>query len=235
MSSRVSCAFLLAALGFLAACQNATEPAARGEAYFNSYGCAKCHAIGQTGGDWGPKLTFIGFRKSEKWLDMWLKNPHAWRPQTVMPNFDLTDDARTSLVAYLSLQKGQAWEKTGRPWDQGDVKDDSIKRGEVLFNKAGCVACHSQNGRGGYPNNNVAGNQIPSLAKVFETYTKAELVNKIRGGVIPQPADPSKEAPMIFMPKWGDVLKDDEIGAVADFLMSLKPKGAGGKPAKDDF
>ena len=237
MRTKVPGALLLAALGLLAACgQNATEPAARGEAYFSAYGCVKCHAMGDNGGTYGPNLSFIGFRKSSQWLDMWLKNPHAWRPQTVMPNFHLNDETRGALVAYLSAQQGQAWDKTGRPWNQPEVMGDSAKRGEILFNKAGCVACHSQNGRGGYPNNNVAGNQIPSLSKVYETYTKTELVAKIRAGVTPTPADPNAPAPMLYMPKWGDRLKDEEISAVADFLISLKPTGSAAKAAaKDDF
>jgi mono/diheme cytochrome c family protein len=227
---------LICALAGLSACQNSTEPVARGEAYFNGYGCIKCHAIGDKGGNWGPNLTFIGFRKSSAWLDMWLKNPHSWRPQTVMPNFNLNEEQRSSLVAFLSTQKGQAWDQTGRPWNRPEAGEESAKRGEVLFNKAGCVACHSQNGRGGYPNNNVVGNQIPSLSKVYETYTKPELVAKIRGGVTPTPADPSAPAPMLSMPKWGDVLKDEEISAVADFLISLKPTGAAAAAVKkDDF
>jgi len=239
MTRKILNLILLAALGFLAACQQTTtDPVARGEKYFNSYGCVKCHSMGNGGGTWGPNMAFIGFRKSSAWLDMWLKDPHHWRPQTVMPNFHLPDDIRNDLVAYLSAQKGQAWEATGgRPWNTPDaLAGSSAKRGEILFNNAGCVACHSQNGRGGYPNNNVAGNQIPSLSKVYETYTKPELMTKIRGGVTPTPADPSAPAPMIFMPKWGDQLKDEEISAVADFLISFKPSGAAAKAAaKDDF
>ncbi len=220
---------LISSFSTLAACRGEQDPAVKGAAYFNSYGCVKCHAIGETGGSYGPNLTLIGFRKTPQWLDLWLKNPHAWRSQTVMPNFHLSDEMRGDLVAYLSQQKGQAWETTGRPWNDPALAADPVKRGEVLFNKAGCVACHSQNGRGGYSNNNVVGNQIPALTKVYETYTKAELINKIRGGVAPTPADPSRPAPMIQMPKWGEFLKDDEISAVADFLISFKPTGSAAK------
>ena len=234
MKSFLPRAVVLAALTGLAGCQNiSTDPVERGQAYFDSYGCVKCHAVGDEGGAYGPNLSFIGFRKSKDWLDMWLRNPHSWRPQTVMPNFHLNDETRTALVAYLSAQKGQAWDRSGRPWNHPEVAGDPAKRGEVLFNKAGCVACHSQNGRGGYPNNNVAGGQIPTLSKVYETYTKPELMTKIRGGVTPTPADPGAPPPMITMPKWGQVLKDEEISAVADFLISLKPKG--GPAKKDDW
>jgi mono/diheme cytochrome c family protein len=226
---------ILALVG-LAACQNAKDPVARGEAYFNGLGCIKCHAIGDKGVNWGPNLTLIGFRKSPQWLDMWLKNPHAWRKETVMPAFNLKDDVRSDLVAYLSAQKGQAWgDKDQRPWNTAEAKAlPGAQRGELLFSKAGCVACHAQGGRGGYPNNNVVGGQIPSLLKVSEGYTKDELIAKIRGGVIPSPADPSQPAPMVYMPKWGDQLSDEEIGAVADYLISLG-KGPGAAPKKDEW
>ena len=238
MTVKVSRWLLILSIAGLAACQPAKDPVARGENYFNGLGCVKCHMIGNKGVNWGPNLTLIGFRKSPAWLDQWLKDPHAWRKETVMPNFNLKDDVRADLVAFLSAQKGQAWEKDGRPWNTAEAKAlDGIHRGEIVFNKAGCVACHAQNGRGGYPNNNVVGGQIPSLTKVSDGYTKDELKTKIRNGVIPSPADPSKPAPMVFMPKWGDTLQDDEIDAVSDFLISLgKAPGAPGQaPKKDEW
>ena len=150
-----------------------------------------------------------------------------------MPSFNLTDAARTDIVAFLSEQRGQAWQAAGRPWNHPEVKDAGLKRGELLFSKAGCVACHAQEGRGGYPNNNVVGGQIPSLAKVFEGYTKDELKAKIRGGVTPDAADPSQPAPMINMPKWGEVLSDDEIDSVAEYLISLGKKAASSGKGSD--
>lgn len=213
---------ILVAAAALSACQKAGDPVSRGQAYFDAIGCAQCHQVGSRGRAWGPDLTAVGFRKSAAWLDVWLQSPHRWRQQTVMPDFNLKPEVRSDLVAYLSALKGQDWGDK-RPWNFPEVKDDNLKRGATVFAKAGCVACHGQNGRGGYPNNNVVGGQIPSLSKVSETYTKEELMTKIRGGVISAPADPSQPKPLIFMPKWGDFLAEDEIGAVADYLISLGP------------
>lgn len=225
---------LILAAAALSACgqPDQKDTVAKGKAYFNALGCAQCHAVGDTGNkDWGPDLTMIGHRKSAEWLNVWLKDPHAWRKETVMPNFHLSDETREAIVSYLITLKGQDWESTGRPWNAEGLA--GAKRGEILFNKAGCVACHSQGGRGGFPNNNVVGGQIPSLTKVVEGYTKEELVAKIRAGVVSDAADPSQPAPMIRMPKWGEVLKDDEIGSVADYLMSLGKKAAARAPASD--
>ena len=226
---------LILALG--AACSVQTEltdPVARGERDFNGLGCVKCHTIGEKGNEWGPNLTMLGFRKSSVWIDGWLKNPHAWNPKTVMPNFNLNEATRADLVAYLSAQKGQAWAE--KPWLTGEAKAlPAAERGKIIFNSVGCVSCHAKDGYGGYPNNNVAGGLVNSLTKVTEGYSKAELHEKIKGGAVPIPKDSSKPAPMLQMPKWGQQLNEKEIDAVVEYLFTLNPKKAGGKPAADDF
>lgn len=228
---------LLAALA-LTACsrqETLTDPVARGERDFNGLGCAKCHMVGDKGNEWGPNLTLIGFRKSPEWLDRWLKNPHDWNAKSVMPNFNLKDETRADLVAYLAAQKGQAWKEY--PWRSVDARALPVaERGKLIFNKAGCVACHGQFGGGGYPNNNVAGGLIPTLTLVSDGYSKKELHDKIHNGAVPLPNDPSQPRALIQMPKWGEQLKEDEIDALVEYLYSLKPKAAAGSPAaKDDF
>jgi mono/diheme cytochrome c family protein len=211
------------------------DPVVRGERDFEGLGCAKCHMIGDKGNDWGPNLTLVGFRKTPEWLDQWLKNPHGWNPKTVMPNFNLNDETRANLVAYLAAQKGQAW--STYPWRTQSAKALSpVERGQLIFNQAGCVACHGQFGSGGYPNNNVAGGLIPSLTLVAEGYSKAELHAKIQNGQISLPDNPSAPKPLIYMPKWSEQLTPSEIDALVDYLFTLKPKPAPGSPAaKDDF
>ena len=222
----------------LSACSRqpeSTDPVVRGERDFRGLGCAKCHMIGDTGNEWGPNLTLIGFRKSPDWLDTWLKNPHSWNMKTVMPNFNLSDETRADLVAYLGAQKGQAW--AVYPWRAPEAASlTTVDRGALIFNKAGCVACHGQNGGGGYPNNNVAGGLIPSLTKVSEGYSKAELHSKIQLGAFSLLNDPKGEKPKIFMPKWGDQLKPAEIDDLVEYLFTLMPHAAAGAPkSKDDF
>jgi|GEM_PF-1062422 len=241
MNRRLSL-FLLAAVA-LSACSRQeplTDPVARGARDFAGLGCAKCHMIGDQGHEWGPNLTLIGFRKSPEWLDQWLKNPHGWNIKTLMPNFNLQgtpakEETRADLVAFLSAQKGQAW--AVYPWRTDEAKAlSAAERGRLIFNKAGCVACHGQFGGGGYPNNNVAGHLIPSLTLVSDGYSKAELRVKIHNGSTPLPDDPSKPRALIQMPKWGDQLASDEIDALVEYLYSLKPKPIAGSPAaKDDF
>ena len=211
---------LLAAL--LAACslKPATGPIA-GKAYFTQVGCSSCHRVGGAGSAVGPDLTTVGFRHSPEWIELFLKDPQAWKPGTLMPNKQLSPAARAAIVSYLAELKGQDWPKGGRPWD------GSEDRGRLIYLRAGCVACHGQGGAGGYPNNNVAGGKIPALNNVHETYTKIELIAKIKRGVpSPVKADPKGADPLVFMPPWGQVLDDSQIDAVATYLLTLKPANA---------
>ncbi len=217
---------LLAALAAaLSACsmQPPTGPVA-GKAYFTQVGCVACHRVGGAGSAVGPDLTMVGFRHSTQWLDQWLKDPQAWKPGTSMPNKQLSPAARSAIVSYMAELKGQEWPKGGRPWD-GET--DPAARGRLIYLRAGCVACHGQGGAGGYPNNNVAGGKIPALNNVSQTFTKAELIAKIKRGVpSPVKADAKGADPLVFMPSWGQVLDDDEIDAAASYLLTLKPSEA---------
>ncbi len=196
-----------------------------GRAAYQALNCRACHRIGDEGSPSAPDLTYVGFRKSPQWLNLWLKDPQAWKPDAMMPNLHLTAPTRHALVQYLTQQKGQAL-GDHKPWDAPALAKDPVERGHVIFGRAGCITCHGKGGIGGYPNNNVAGGKIPALTSVWETYTKEELIQKITRGSIPQKADPAGPDPMIDMPPWGQVLSKEDIQAVAAYVMSLKPADA---------
>lgn len=225
---------LAAAIGAWAG--HGSDAAKNGKEFFSGFGCQRCHTVAGKGGDYGPDLTYVGFRKSKEWLDLWLKNPHGWKSSTVMPDLHLSENVRHDLVAYLSSLKGDTY-RLSPPWNKESLKSEPAKRGEAVFNRVGCTGCHGRGGVGGNPNNNVAGGKIPALTLVADGFSKEELVTKIKVGVAkPAKEDPSGSEPMIHMPAWGEVLKEDEIAALADYLYSLKPKPAEGAAAsKDDW
>lgn len=198
----------------LAAGACAQDPAAAeaGRAFFNESGCKSCHAVGGSGGNAGPDLTLVGFRRSRAWLDLWLADPRAWKHDTLMPDFKLRPAERAALAEYLSALKAPAF---GRKPPAG---------GAEVFAKAGCVACHGAMGRGGHPNNNVRGAAIAALPALAATYTKDELVTLIKRGRIPEKADPNGPEPLVRMPAWEGTLSEEQISAVADFVLSLAPK-----------
>ncbi len=84
---------------------------AAGANTFLSAGCSGCHSItGISEGVVGPNLThfksravFAGgiFENTDNNLRVWLANPPAQKPGSVMPNLNLTADQINQLVAYL--------------------------------------------------------------------------------------------------------------------------------------
>lgn len=201
-----------------AACAPSTQdPVSKGKAYFQTSNCRTCHRVGPEGGTGGPDLTLVGFRQNKAWLDLWLKDPAAWRPQTTMANPHLSAPSRQAIVEYMATLQGQDWTK--KPWD---AAADPVARGRLIYQRAGCIACHGAGGAGGYPNNNVAGGKIPGLDTVSQTFTKEELGKKIRAGVRPQKADLAGPEPLVVMPAWSEKLGDRDLSDVVDYLFSLR-------------
>lgn len=219
---------LLLLFVLLAACnQPIPSGPAAGKAYFTQAGCASCHKVGDMGSAVGPDLTLIGYRQSAEWLDLFIKDPSAWKKDTLMPDKKLSPEARAAIVAYLTELKGQDWPKSARPWDAPSLIRDPVARGRVIYNRAGCVGCHGVDGNGGYPNNNVKGGLIPPLKKASESFYKAELISKISAGVPKSQKEyENGPSPMIRMPAWREKLDDAELDAVASYLLSLSTAGA---------
>ncbi|MBI3299752.1 MAG: c-type cytochrome [Elusimicrobia bacterium] len=205
--------------------QGPRTPEAAGKGVYAAYDCKRCHRIGAEGGDAGPDLTFAGFRKTPEFMAVWLKDPAAWQPNTLMPNFSLNDEARVQLAAYLGTLKGEAHRgPEGAPWDQPAFKADPLKRGAEIYARAGCVTCHGKGGKGGYTNLNAIGGKVPAVERAKEGFSRAELIKRIADGVRhPTKADPAGPEPMLWMPAWKEALKPDEIEAVADYVLSLAP------------
>jgi mono/diheme cytochrome c family protein len=69
--------------------------------YFERYGCQSCHQIAGKGGYVGPPLDKVGSRLKGGWIYHWLKNPQAYKPESIEPNNKLSDDEAEALTAYL--------------------------------------------------------------------------------------------------------------------------------------
>ena len=75
---------------------------AKGEIlYFEKYGCQACHQIRQKGGYVGPPLDNLGSRLKASWIFHWLKNPRAFKPESIEPDNHLSDEEAEALTAYL--------------------------------------------------------------------------------------------------------------------------------------
>jgi ubiquinol-cytochrome c reductase cytochrome b subunit len=81
------------------------EQIAEGRRLFANYQCLGCHALESDGNRIGPDLTHVGGRLRAEYLDVFLREPEAVIPGTSMKNFELWDDERAALVAFLRSQK----------------------------------------------------------------------------------------------------------------------------------
>lgn len=62
--------------------------------------CAACHTVGE-GVRVGPDLAGVGIRRTADDLNMWLKDPQAYKPGTIMPKVEMTDAQRAEMVKWL--------------------------------------------------------------------------------------------------------------------------------------
>ncbi len=122
------------------------------------YGCTGCHTIGGEGSfgpdltderQVGPNLAHVGEKVSKEWLVKWIKNPHAFRPDSRMPRFyGVTNNSKEKdwpknhaeihAIAHYLINK------TTKPASFSEVtaKGDPA-RGKELFLQKGCLACHA--------------------------------------------------------------------------------------------
>ena len=136
------------------------------------YGCTGCHQIGGEGAfgpdltdapQVGPNLQHVAYKVSDDWLRKWIKNPHAFRPDTRMPRFygvenndapadePLVDAEVHAIAHYLTHDsvstRPEGFVDPAEPGAEGDVlparSDTDAGRGHELFLMKGCMACHS--------------------------------------------------------------------------------------------
>jgi cytochrome c oxidase subunit 2 len=92
------------------------ERASEGRRVFESTACVNCHAIGGTTarGTFGPDLTHLMSRdtiasgaadNTEPQLRLWIQNPDAIKPGSLMPAMKLSDRDLDALVQYLRTLK----------------------------------------------------------------------------------------------------------------------------------
>lgn len=75
------------------------------------YGCRRCHRIGNQDGTLAPDLRGITRRVEDPALvvlRLWLRDPQAIKPGTVMPNFRLSDSEIEAILAYLKALDAQS-------------------------------------------------------------------------------------------------------------------------------
>lgn len=180
------------------------EPGWEGRRLVANYGCYACHKLPgfeqEAAVRIGPNLNVLGRKVYAEWVPLWLKDPHAFRPATKMPNMLLPDTERQAISAYLlQVANSPAAGATSPGFPAAEVA-----AGKELFETVGCQACHSVHGRGS--------NFAPDLSRVGEKVRPSYLVEWLR--------DPARIQPGATMPNLR--LSDSEIRQLAAYLTSLK-------------
>jgi len=112
--------------------------------------CVRCHAVASGPSDGmpelqatGPDLDGIGSRLRPRWIEQWLLDPKALRPQARMPRVLSTDAAEArqqaaDLAAYLAGGLGDdSARDPATATSAAEVAD-----GRRLYTEIGCAACH---------------------------------------------------------------------------------------------
>lgn len=78
-----------------------------GKRLIKEYDCRSCHRIIDpvSGRERYPELTHVGSKRTKKWINNWLKDPQAVKPDTFMPTYPLSDEERSAIVEYLTTLK----------------------------------------------------------------------------------------------------------------------------------
>jgi mono/diheme cytochrome c family protein len=195
--------------------------AGEGRRLFQVKGCIGCHSVAGQGGKIGPALDDVGLRRAPEWMIQHFRDPQTTSPGTVMPRFGFTESEARALADFLIHLRDQKV-ALSLPALMGPVE-----RGREVFAKYGCIGCHGADGKGGVPNPNAkTAEQVPALTNVADGYTKPELKKLIFNGQHEIAAlDPKRAAPPLYMPAWGNTIKDAEADDLVAYLFSLKPKG----------
>ena len=120
----------------------ATPREATGRVLLGELNCTACHAATQKQAEWlspkiAPRLADIGSRASAEWLQRHLAAPHTAMPGTTMPDVLRGNSEHAEALTHYLLSLA--------PVKFSRVMPDraAVARGESLYHRIGCVACHA--------------------------------------------------------------------------------------------
>lgn len=135
----------------------ADNPAAGGDATqggrsFHTLGCLACHKIGALGTDvpfGGGDLTRVAEKRPADFFARWLAEPERINARHRMPVFELSDEERGNLAAYLATLHGDPPKASaaGAGGDRSTSSEEAaLARGRESLRSHRCSACHESPG-----------------------------------------------------------------------------------------
>lgn len=206
---QITCLFLcvISVVKSAVAATPTVKPAAPGRVLLGDLNCASCHAASPTQARWittkvAPRLTDVGTRLYPEWVTRYLAAPHDVHAGVTMPDVlrRLPEGKRSAAAEAIT----HFLYSTSAPVAKAAYPDRAAaKRGEALYQKVGCVACHAPQDGSGSPASSVP------LPKMAEKWSFAALRNFLR--------DPLACRPSGRMPSMN--LTDGEAADVAHYLL----------------
>lgn len=179
--------------------------AAGGRLLAGELNCRSCHKApagrSPVADKQAPILDLVGDRVRPEWIRDFLNRPHAVKPGTTMPDLlgHLPPEERQAQVEALT----HFLASTGNSYDTYS-DPTAAKRGQDLFRRVGCAACHDVAPEEATPLATSAA--LPDLARKYTSHALATFLK-----------DPLKVRPSGRMPALG--LKDEEYQDLAQYFL----------------
>ncbi|MCH7987646.1 MAG: c-type cytochrome [Planctomycetes bacterium] len=112
--------------------------------------CIVCHITKvnyeekPVGGTIGPDLRKIGNKVNARWLAAFLRNPHAFLPNTKMPRYHFTEKEVRDLVTF-AMEEWVDYELLDVEEQEPETPpatETQIQQGKLLYAELGCAGCH---------------------------------------------------------------------------------------------
>ena len=185
-----------------------------GSQFYDTQGCATCHAISGKGGTSGPSLSDVGKRLSKDQLTEKIQEIRTGKSSMPALPSETTDQQVKDLVDFLASLGNAPQKKTegnpkepesraeNKPVDQTAALG-SADGGRQFYDTQGCATCHAIGGKGG-----TAGPSLNDVGKRLSRAQLTEVIQKIRTGKSSMPPLPPGTT-------------DQQVKDLTDFLVTL--------------
>ena len=217
------------------------------------FGCTGCHTIGGEGSfgpdltdnrQVGPNLKHLASKVTKDWAVKWIKNPHAFRPDTRMPRFyEVANNESPAdgpkVHAEVHAMAHYLFEASAPPEDFVDPPaEGDAEKGKDLFFQKGCMACHAHKDYApdtlpetvpAFVREYAKANYGPNLSNIAAKFDEKTgfkwLANWLKA--------PESYHPKTLMPNLQ--LSWEDSADIARFLLSVKPDSTPSRWSAPDF